>query len=352
MDNKAIISILMIVPLLLSCYGNKPDITVVSEENSVGNSVIKWELSPSVPGNVKVYASLNPENIPEENPVAIAPINNNRLTVIPPDSYHRYYYKLVFNEDFSVTTANRNVRIRGIQNFRDLGGYETSDQKHIKWGMLYRSGKIDSLSHASFHKLKSIGIKTIIDLRTIDELQNVNHLQEGFNVIHIPISNQEVSHVLSCIRQGIIHGDTIRSVMEHMNKALAINFKREYRALIQTLLNEENYPVVFHGAAGKSRTGVVTAIILSILNIDHETIIEDYKLSNRFYNIRNASRYAYNLSNDSQEAITMIFSARRNFLEAAHKQIESEYGTVDNYVTKGLGLTQKEKEKLRSILLE
>ena len=75
-------------------------------------------------------------------------------------------------------------------------------------------------------------------------------------------------------------------------------------------------------------------------------------MSNDYFNIPKASKYAYQLPANSQEAITTIYSAKEDFLNAAKEQIESEYGSVQDYLKKGIGLSAEEIEELRSILLE
>ena len=63
------------------------------------------------------------------------------------------------------------------------------------------------------------------------------------------------------------------------------------------------------------------------------------------------SRYAYNLPARSQEAITTVYSAREDFLNAAKEEIERRYGDVETYLERGIGLKKEEIKKLQSILL-
>ena len=79
--------------------------------------------------------------------------------------------------------------------------------------------------------------------------------------------------------------------------------------------------------------------------------MEDYRLSNDYFNIPKASKYAYKLPINSQEAITTIYSAKEDFLNAAKEQIEAEYGSVQTYLKKGIGLSTEDLKQLRSILL-
>lgn len=125
----------------------------------------------------------------------------------------------------------------------------------------------------------------------------------------------------------------------------------EFRQMFDILLDKDNYPAVIQCSSGKGRTGIAAALILNALGVDDDIIMEDYRLSNYFFNIPSATQYAYDLPVRSQEAITAIYSARENFLNAAKDEIEKRYGDVDTYLKKGIGLTKEEIKKLQSILL-
>ena len=85
--------LLVLAALLPSCSKTSPRISVVCEENNVGNSVVKWETIPEIPGEVKVYASESPEHTGTEHLVASAPISDQHLTIITTDPMRRYYYR-------------------------------------------------------------------------------------------------------------------------------------------------------------------------------------------------------------------------------------------------------------------
>ncbi len=338
--------------LLLSCSRNAPHIAVVCEENNVGNCIIKWEIKPSVKGKVKVYASTRPDFIPEQTPVAMTDIADQRLTVITTDPVRRYYYTLVFDGKYRVKVATRNINIPGIQNFRDLGGYPSySTKKTVRWGMLYRSAEIDSLEQTSLNELRNIGVKTIVDLRSPAEASRKAPLQEGFNVVRIPIATGDMEQLLQEVRQQKIKTDTVYRIVERMNRLLTTQYTEEFRRVFRLLLDRRNYPLVIHCSSGKGRTGIAAALILAALGVDEDTIMEDYRLSNDFFNIPAASQYAYRLPARSQEAITTVFSARKDFLNAAKDEVQKRYGSVGAYLQKAIGLTKEEIHTLRDILL-
>lgn len=338
--------------ILPSCADSVPNIAIVCEENNVGNCIIKWETSPLIKGQVKVYASSDPKVIPEDAPVALANIADGHLTIVTDDPSQRYYYTMVFNDKYRVKVATRNVNIPGIQNFRDLGGYKGVDGKNTQWGMLYRSAQIDSLNGCALRELKNLGIKTIIDLRSKTELNNYPPLQEGFNVVHLPILTGDMENILQGIQSGRIKTDTIYRMVERMNRDLTTKYHKEYKEIFEILLDKSSYPIVIHCSSGKGRTGIVSALILASLGVNEDIIMQDYRLSNDYFNIPKASKYAYKLPAYSQEAITTLFSAKEDFLNAAKNEIERNYGDVSTYLHKGIGLSKEDIQRLRNILLE
>ena len=350
---KNLLSWLTILLVLPSCSGTSPTISVVCEENNVGNCIIKWETAPILKGQVKVYTSTSPETIPENSPIAITNISSGKMTIVTNDPSQRYYYLMVFNNKYRVKVAARNVNIPGIQNFRDLGGYKSSETgKVTRWGMLYRSAQIDSIPFCSRRELKNIGIRTIIDMRSEEERHNYPQLHDdAFNIVHISIPTGNMESILQKIQEEKIKTDTVYRLVEEMNRKLVSDYTKEFKELFTILLDRNNYPAVIHCTSGKGRTGIASALVLAALGVNEEVIMEDYRLSNDYFNIPKASKYAYKLPINSQEAITTIYSAKEDFLNAAKEQIEAEYGSVQAYLKKGLGLSAEEIEQLRSILL-
>jgi protein-tyrosine phosphatase len=142
-----------------------------------------------------------------------------------------------------------------------------------------------------------------------------------------------------------------------------LNRTKEYAALIRQLAKPQNRPLVFHCTAGKDRAGVGAAIVLTLLGVPWETVQEDYLLSN-FYRRDANEKDLKSLREDiakkkgiPQEQVDMTsyeakFSVKPEYLEAAHKEAISKYGSMESYLRKGLGISDKMISRLRNELLE
>lgn len=172
---------------------------------------------------------------------------------------------------------DRHIPFQGCFNFRDIGGYPTSDGRRVRWGRYFRAGRQDRMTQADLERLDAFGVRTQIDLRRPDEirLQGQGPLPEAGATYHnIAVIPEGGSDKLSQIV-----GDSAISGQRYLGY---LEFGPEtWVRLFELFAEADHHPVLVHCTAGKDRTGVTTAFLLSVLGVERPLIEADYLLTNR-----------------------------------------------------------------------
>lgn len=179
-----------------------------------------------------------------------------------------------------VDHPDRRVPLANVFNFRDLGGYPVGDGRTTKWGRMFRADGLHRLEGDDLDLIDGIGIRTVIDLRTSNEIAD----RGAFPVEEYPIAYHHLSIIdatwtetgvpdFESNEQGGI--DFLVWAYRDMLDQGADRFAQA----IATLAQPGNGPAVFHCAAGKDRTGILTMLILGGLGADREVIAEDFGLT-------------------------------------------------------------------------
>jgi protein-tyrosine phosphatase len=158
------------------------------------------------------------------------------------------------------------VYLEGAANTRDAGSYPTAEGRFVKRGVIYRSATLSYLSSRGADAFQTLGVKTVIDFR--------NRLTPW------PPFNGDVWSVYLA---SSVHGCPMSFAKTKPHEESYIRGVRDnagsFCEAFELLSHEENYPVLYHCAAGKDRTGVMSALLLSRLGIDRDTIVADFRLS-------------------------------------------------------------------------
>jgi protein-tyrosine phosphatase len=264
-----------------------------------------------------------------------------------------------------IDKQERQVKLEGQDNFRDLGGYKTTDGRRVKWGLIYRSGQLSKLSDADLSRLKKLNIRTVVDLRgTVEvETRGKDRLPEGVRSVSYRI---DVATLAKGAKEepapiGSSAGRT--DFMLQATQSIMLNRTDVYAALIRELAVPQNRPLVFHCTAGKDRTGVGAAIVLTLLGVPWETVREDYLLSN-FYRRAENEKDLKSMREDiakkqgippEQVDVTgyeAMYYVKAEYLDSAYQQAISRYGSMESFLRKGLGISDEMIDKLRKELLE
>ncbi len=258
-------------------------------------------------------------------------------------------------------SAYRKLPMDGAHNFRDLGGYETSDGRRLKWGMLYRSDKLSDISPTDEQYMEKLGIRRIVDFRApIEREEEPNRIapDSSIAVINQPIAVDAaaVDHVKDRIAASDVTAAEMGQLLVDANRQMVEQFTPVYREWMQSLLNTDNYPSLFHCTAGKDRTGLAAALAMYAVGVPMETIYEDYLLTNT-YTADHIERMVNliemgTLFKANSDAVRALFAVDRAYLGEAFKAMEEHYGSVDAYLSEGLGIGPEERQRLREILLE
>jgi protein-tyrosine phosphatase len=184
------------------------------------------------------------------------------------------------------TFAERLIRFDRCFNFRDLGGYETDDGRRVRWKTLYRADTLHRLDGPDLDLFFELGLRSVIDLRSQHELDDHGRFRhDGALVVHhVPMID-----VVGGPRRPVETAPDAspRSVGEGYI-SMADEGRRAIGSAVALLAGPDALPAVFHCTAGKDRTGILAAILLSAIGVRDEDIVDDYMLTGESRAARNA----------------------------------------------------------------
>jgi protein-tyrosine phosphatase len=241
------------------------------------------------------------------------------------------------------TTDKRQVPLTGARNFRDLGGYRTAGGE-TAWGRIYRADALTSLSSDDMAELLKRGLTTVVDLRferEVREHPNVFYGHASVQYHHNPVVMEDPAS------SGI--AERLRTIDFRVhNVAMIKESARTFATLFHLLGQAEAYPLVFHCAGGRDRTGVAAALVLSAAGVSRDEVIHDYLLSNG-YLVELMARMSdrFREQGVDPEPIMANLHLREAYLLPMLDTIEAEFGGIDGYL-RSIGVTQAELDVLRA----
>ncbi|KZK91322.1 Tyrosine-protein phosphatase precursor [Pseudovibrio sp. Ad46] len=256
--------------------------------------------------------------------------------------------------------------IEKLENFRPLTTPKNGPA--LKPQTVFRSDQLDNLTKADQEKLSALGIETIVDLRAPDELEkhpNKHISTVDFN-INLPIGSDPADvkkimplDVASQIGPLWFSGkfDEIDQLLKDHNvdlyntridryKDFARKFTPQISRFMHVLLEEQNYPLVFHCAGGKDRTGYVAAVLMLSLGFSEEDVMRDY-LTTNLYTYDELSK----LVADGPHSLRPAFGAHKEQITAALQAVKEDYGSFDTYRREALGISDEELAHIKKNLL-
>ncbi len=265
------------------------------------------------------------------------------------DGYTQYCFE--WKDSNRGVIANRVLPMAGQANFRDLGGYKTKEGKFIKWGQIFRSGNLSELTSADVTYLTSLPLKTIIDFRTEEEKTQAPDIVPSTVTkrLEYSVESGNTSTIQDFIDKMLAgEYEYVRQTMIESNAAFVDTYQEVFKSFFAAISEEGNLPVVFHCTAGKDRAGFASAMFLSALGVERETIINDYLLTNTLLGASLEESIQKYGDENIGKAMYYANSVQLEYIGNAFDTIEAEYGTVENYLTQCL---KADISKLRDMYL-
>ena len=232
---------------------------------------------------ITVYHGTSYETIDRTQPIGISD-DYSFVWEGPKDEQH--FFELVSASGAAVVVAERLIHFRGTDNTRDLGGFRTRDGRTVRWGKLYRSGDLSGLKKSDFDYFRQIGIREVIDFRVPEDLERKpDHLPttdslitSQFSIYGNDLSRKENRKLLQCSKPNNFNAEEI---LLDYNRQYVTQHTDEFAQTFEELLQQEQ-PLLYHCSAGKDRTGLMSALLLLVLEVPRETMMRDFMASNYY----------------------------------------------------------------------
>lgn len=328
------------------------DIDTRSDIHEDGNYVIRWQVNPGMAGDVKIYASTDADRYPTQ-PVATENIKKEQTTIVASaDRIGVQFFLMVFDGRESRVVSSRTLPTQSITNFRDFGGYMTIKGDQIRWGMLYRSGRVDNITQHDSLLLNTLGIRSqlvMADDYSIPQDYS-SSLEDALCIVLNPETKTYPGQFLDKIQSGSIDQSGVVYYREDLFDSYAFENTKQFSTALHYLLDPSHYPILISDRFGKERAAFLVMLVQSALGVSQADIISDYMLSNQQLVVEKLIPGGYKLSPKIQEAVTEFFQSRENDLQALFFTIRKKYGSMDNYLKQELDFDADDCAKLQSIL--
>lgn len=321
-----------------------------------GDYLLHWD-GPADIHQVAVYMDDSPERYYAGENLGTPLLHTSERTVriANPDTTVRHYFCLASQHGELAIMAERQLPLEGTPNFRDLGGYETFDGRRLKWGQLYRSGRLSRLTDTDLHRLERLGLTLVCDFRhALEQELEPSRLKDSgaARLASLPVTPGSLDSFLEGLHKGVIHVDDTTGLMQAINREFVSGQMPQYAEMFRLLLLEEQ-PVLIHCASGKDRTGFGAALILDVLGVPEEQIVEDYLLTNKYLavdeEVERLSREFRDRDGQpvAQETLRPLMEVRPEYIAACFEEIRARYASKEHFFEAALDLDEGKLAELR-----
>lgn len=235
-----------------------------------------------------------------------------------------YYYQVtvadkVYSGSFRTALSNRFISVPGVENLRDIGGYQTLDGKTVKQGLLIRGCELDGIKNEDY---------VVSD-------QDAATMQSTFGFVYdLDLRSPEI---VDGDYQSVLGSEVGHKFYDAPTYAQI--YRQDYldsmRAIFADLANPDNYPMYLHCTWGRDRTGTIVLLLHGLLNVSKDDALQEYRLTG--YVTPSVAK------NDKMDALFLL-------LEPYEGDTFQE--KVISYLTTTVGVTPEEIASIQSIFLE
>ena len=331
---------------------NLPDRTLVEQVyvDRLSNGDYMFQFSSN--DTFIVYQGYTAETINWDKPVRT--VSESTVILKNYNFAKRFFFGFKNTKGEMFIASERLIPMDNSSNFRDLGGIPTQDGRVVKWGKIYRSGKLNKLDTKDLDYFNTLGINTVVDFR--DDIEVVKDktrfpTNREINRIRTPIGDRsgnmqaELKKQIRSADQNTF--DSEKFVADVMAEFID-SFAFQYQPFLDIVVDADKAPVLYHCSAGKDRTGLGTAIVLGMLGVDREVILDDFMMSN-YYRNKDINKTLRKTSLIAKQRVTQpLLEVKESYLKAAFEAIDNKYGSMENFIEKEYGYDQKKLEVFRN----
>jgi protein-tyrosine phosphatase len=248
-----------------------------------------------------------------------------------------------------LTEHARGFILSSQPNFRDFGGIPSLNGQKIKSGAIFRSGDLSMLTPGDVELLCRMGLRTIVDFRSDREILKRPDRDIATVASRLQFPIEDAARELAMRLFDDRNAEGLKNLLVDDYRRMIREHTSAFRDFFTTLQTGNPFPLVFHCAAGKDRTGMAAWFLLSALDVPEEVIRKDY-LATNVYSRSFADKIVAKTNEKGMhgEIIRPLLEVRDEYIDAALEVIEKEFGGMEQFLVKELRV---DKGMLRSLVM-
>lgn len=245
----------------------------------------------------------------------------------------------------------KNIELKTNQNIRDFSYIRNNDNLKIKENSFLRSNNINEFEKKDIEKLqKKYNIKTILDLRDKIEVDNNPNNISNIKYYNIPLFQKKSKKKNKVSNKQLV--SKVPNIYEtYMQMIESKDAKKQLKKILKVIMNKKNNCILFHCTYGKDRTGVVSLLILTMLNVDINIIKKDYLFSNQYMKDIAKNKYKKYLEKTRNEEYAKqmqeVYLVKKEYLDYIIDYMNRKQGSILNYIIKEIGIKEKSIKKFK-----